>query len=337
MAREFLARRDVVLARLAEIPGVQHEKPEGAFYVFPDFSAHFGRRGPDGDIASGNDLGAYLLRHASVATVPGEGFGAPSTSGCRTPRSSPSSKRGCCGFATAWRASPEAHPAVYCQKQKRRRLITLAFFERRWEQEALLAARALAASRARCLGSRARQTSAARRLPRPGSRPRWPASHRLPQLAHAARTLSRARRRSINGSHACKCLLHAHHLLMNVCRKWRALLAQRAGAAASQRLPPHRTGSPPLRPSGPRLRRSSRRRFACSTSFLPAQPIAIVLTSASAAMLAPNLRAFIPTHLLCPESSRGGLGKATPFCVTNPGTLATKRPDGSGKASHGAI
>jgi len=77
MAREFLARRDVVLARLAEIPGVRTVKPEGAFYVFPDFSAHFGRRGPDGVIASGNDLGAYLLRHASVATVPGDGFGAP--------------------------------------------------------------------------------------------------------------------------------------------------------------------------------------------------------------------------------------------------------------------
>jgi len=77
MAREFLARRDVVLARLAEIPGVRTVKPEGAFYVFPDFSAHFGRRGPNGVIASGNDLGAYLLRHASVATVPGDGFGAP--------------------------------------------------------------------------------------------------------------------------------------------------------------------------------------------------------------------------------------------------------------------
>ena len=59
------------------IPGVHTVKPEGAFYVFPDFSAHFGRRGPEGVIASGDDLGAYLLRHASVATVPGDGFGAP--------------------------------------------------------------------------------------------------------------------------------------------------------------------------------------------------------------------------------------------------------------------
>jgi aspartate aminotransferase len=77
MAREFLARRDLVVERLRAIPGVQTTKPEGAFYVFPDFSTFFGRRGPDGEVASASDLGAYLLRHASVASVPGEGFGAP--------------------------------------------------------------------------------------------------------------------------------------------------------------------------------------------------------------------------------------------------------------------
>jgi aspartate/methionine/tyrosine aminotransferase len=48
--------------------------PGGAFYVFPDVSGHL-KRGPDGVIASANDLGSYLLRHASVATVPQ--FGAP--------------------------------------------------------------------------------------------------------------------------------------------------------------------------------------------------------------------------------------------------------------------
>jgi aspartate aminotransferase len=77
MATEFLARRDLVVERLRQIPGVRTTKPEGAFYVFPDFSAFFGKRGPDGEVATANDLGAYLLRHAGVATVPGEGFGAP--------------------------------------------------------------------------------------------------------------------------------------------------------------------------------------------------------------------------------------------------------------------
>jgi len=77
MAREFLARRDLVLARLGAIPGVRTAVPGGAFYVFPDVSVAFGKRGPDGLIASADDLGTYLLRHANVATVPGEGFGAP--------------------------------------------------------------------------------------------------------------------------------------------------------------------------------------------------------------------------------------------------------------------
>jgi aspartate aminotransferase len=77
MAREFLARRDLVIARLNAIPGVRTAVPGGAFYVFPDVSVAFGKRGPDGIVASANDLGTYLLRHANVATVPGEGFGAP--------------------------------------------------------------------------------------------------------------------------------------------------------------------------------------------------------------------------------------------------------------------
>src|SRR4029450_712050 len=77
MAREFLARRDVVLKRLAEIPNVRTTRPSGAFYVFPDVSAYFGRRGPDGPITSANDVGTYRLRDASVACVAGEGFGAP--------------------------------------------------------------------------------------------------------------------------------------------------------------------------------------------------------------------------------------------------------------------
>jgi aspartate aminotransferase len=51
--------------------------PEGAFYIFPDVSAFFGRRGPDGPVDTAAALATYLLRHAGVAVVPGEGFGAP--------------------------------------------------------------------------------------------------------------------------------------------------------------------------------------------------------------------------------------------------------------------
>jgi aspartate aminotransferase len=77
MAREFQARRDLVVAQLREVPGIRTTEPDGAFYVFPDVSAYFGRQGPDGAITSAGDLATYLLRHVGVAVVPGEGFGAP--------------------------------------------------------------------------------------------------------------------------------------------------------------------------------------------------------------------------------------------------------------------
>jgi aspartate aminotransferase len=77
MAGEFTRRRALVVAGLRAIPGVKTTEPEGAFYVFPDVSAFFGRRGPDGRLATATDVAMYLLRHAGVALVPGESFGAP--------------------------------------------------------------------------------------------------------------------------------------------------------------------------------------------------------------------------------------------------------------------
>ncbi len=77
MAREFTARLALMVRGLRAIPGVRTAEPQGAFYVFPDVSAFFGRRGSDGPLASATDLAMYLLRHAGVASVPGESFGAP--------------------------------------------------------------------------------------------------------------------------------------------------------------------------------------------------------------------------------------------------------------------
>jgi aspartate aminotransferase len=77
MAREFTQRLALMADGLAAIPGLRTSRPQGAFYIFPDASAFFGRRGPDGRIATAADLAMYLLRHVGVATVPGEGFGAP--------------------------------------------------------------------------------------------------------------------------------------------------------------------------------------------------------------------------------------------------------------------
>jgi aspartate aminotransferase len=77
MAAEFTRRRALVVAGLRAIPGIRTTEPEGAFYVFPDVSAFFGRRGPDGRVRTATDVAMYLLRHAGVAVVPGESFGAP--------------------------------------------------------------------------------------------------------------------------------------------------------------------------------------------------------------------------------------------------------------------
>lgn len=74
---EFQARRDVVMAALAEIPGVVCPKPAGAFYVFPDISVAFGKSHGDLRIENDVDLCNALLEAKGVACVPGSAFGEP--------------------------------------------------------------------------------------------------------------------------------------------------------------------------------------------------------------------------------------------------------------------
>ncbi|MCU1308048.1 MAG: L-aspartate aminotransferase apoenzyme [Acidobacteriaceae bacterium] len=71
MKVEYLKLRDRVLAGLAEIPGMKCQKPQGAFYVYPNVSAFFGKKG----INSAADVARKLLHEAHVVTVPGDGFG----------------------------------------------------------------------------------------------------------------------------------------------------------------------------------------------------------------------------------------------------------------------
>jgi aspartate aminotransferase len=71
MRKEYIQLRDHVLAGLGSINGVKCAKPEGAFYVYPNVSAFFGRSG----IHSPADFSRKLLHEAHIATVPGEGFG----------------------------------------------------------------------------------------------------------------------------------------------------------------------------------------------------------------------------------------------------------------------
>lgn len=77
MRKAFVRRRDMVVDRLRKIDGIKCIVPEGAFYVFPDMSAFFGKKAGDQEIEGSMDLCLYLLEKGHIATVPGEAFGAP--------------------------------------------------------------------------------------------------------------------------------------------------------------------------------------------------------------------------------------------------------------------
>jgi aspartate aminotransferase len=75
MAKVFEDRCRYVLGRLAELSGVTCPAPAGAFYVFPNFSAYYGKKGPNHAINSSLDLSEYLMEKAHIAVVPGDAFG----------------------------------------------------------------------------------------------------------------------------------------------------------------------------------------------------------------------------------------------------------------------
>jgi aspartate aminotransferase len=71
MKKEYVHLRDQILDGLRQIPGIECQKPDGAFYVYPNVTRFFGR----GGIKSAADVAKRLLHEAHVVTVPGEGFG----------------------------------------------------------------------------------------------------------------------------------------------------------------------------------------------------------------------------------------------------------------------
>jgi aspartate aminotransferase len=77
MAEAYLRRRDLVLEKLKEIPGVKTYVPNGAFYIFPDVSAYFGKSDGETTIRNASDFCMYILNKAHVSLVTGEAFGAP--------------------------------------------------------------------------------------------------------------------------------------------------------------------------------------------------------------------------------------------------------------------
>ena len=76
MVKAFQKRRDLICQRLDDIDGVEYVRPQGAFYIFPDFSAHYGRTINGHSINSSQELATYFLDEAKVGAVPGDGFGA---------------------------------------------------------------------------------------------------------------------------------------------------------------------------------------------------------------------------------------------------------------------
>jgi aspartate aminotransferase len=77
MVNAFHSRRDLVVGLAKQIPGVKLNVPEGAFYIFPDVSAYFGRTLRGKTIKNADDFSMYLLAEANVATVTGDAFGNP--------------------------------------------------------------------------------------------------------------------------------------------------------------------------------------------------------------------------------------------------------------------
>jgi aspartate aminotransferase len=72
MLSEYARRRERIVNGLRAIPGVTCTAPQGAFYVFPNISAHYNTEMPNDMVVS-----KLLLEREHVALVPGEAFGAP--------------------------------------------------------------------------------------------------------------------------------------------------------------------------------------------------------------------------------------------------------------------
>jgi aspartate aminotransferase len=77
MREAFRERRDIVISMLEEIPGVRTNHPDGAFYIFPDVSAYFGKTDGNMVIKNADDFCDYVMTQAYVGLVSGSAFGDP--------------------------------------------------------------------------------------------------------------------------------------------------------------------------------------------------------------------------------------------------------------------
>lgn len=77
MRKAFERRRDLIVELASQIPGLEVNKPEGAFYLFPKCSSFFGKSYNGKTINNSTDLAMFLLEVGHVATVGGDAFGDP--------------------------------------------------------------------------------------------------------------------------------------------------------------------------------------------------------------------------------------------------------------------
>ncbi len=77
MRKAFERRRDLIVELAKEIPGLEVNCPQGAFYLFPKCSGFYGKSYEGKTISNSTDLAMFLLEEGHVATVGGDAFGDP--------------------------------------------------------------------------------------------------------------------------------------------------------------------------------------------------------------------------------------------------------------------
>ena len=77
MRQAFERRKNLIVQLAKEIPGLEVNNPQGAFYLFPKCSSYFGKADGERVIRNSTDFAMYLLEVGHVATVGGDAFGSP--------------------------------------------------------------------------------------------------------------------------------------------------------------------------------------------------------------------------------------------------------------------
>ncbi len=77
MRQAFERRKNLIVKLAKDVPGLEVNDPQGAFYLFPKCSSYFGKTDGERTISNSTDFAMYLLEKGHVATVGGDAFGSP--------------------------------------------------------------------------------------------------------------------------------------------------------------------------------------------------------------------------------------------------------------------